>query len=59
MISQDHVIKKSCDFLGGTPHIKSPLSQVWWWTLVQFGGGGSGEQEFILNESEFRIKVMG
>ena len=23
LISQDHVIKKSCDFMGGTPHGKS------------------------------------
>ena len=30
MILQDYMVKGSCDFASGTPHGKSPPSQVWW-----------------------------
>ena len=30
VISEDHKIKGSCDFMGVNSHGKSPLYQVWW-----------------------------
>ena len=34
VILQNHVIKSLYDFMGGSPHGKSPLCLVWWpWAL--------------------------
>ena len=31
MIFRNNAIKGLFDFVGGTPHTKSPQDQIWWW----------------------------
>ena len=56
MISQDHVIKGSCDFMDGTLHGKSPPCKVWWPKAF-----GSGDMMLLVIEgqdSTFQFQIL-